>query len=201
MAFTGNCVQSAAISSTSGTSTTKQYASNVTAGNLLVCTVGGFNGTVNPTPTMTCADDVNGAWSAIGPVYTPTDVMPLYIFYKENTAGGSQPTVTVTASRALYFTGAISEYSGVATASSLDKSATGSGTGTAPAATTAATDNADDLVISSFYMSDGTSTVTTPSGATASGAVASSFTCRIKQNNPDAETCAFEDKAVGATGA
>jgi hypothetical protein len=86
------------------------YNSPVVPGNLLIAAVN-----FNSVDTVTVADSVNGAWTAIAPLHTGTggvSTVRMQFFYFPNTAAGT-PTVTATASGShVPFGIAIFEYSG-----------------------------------------------------------------------------------------
>ena len=120
-----------AVTGSSGTTLAIAYGSNVTAGNLLVCHIyanHGISGVADSrSQTFTSAVNVTD-----GATYS------LATFYYANTTGGAD-TVTVTFAGAItYASLQCSEYSGVATASPLDQTASNSQTdpGTATDAVT-----------------------------------------------------------------
>lgn len=137
----------------SGTAITASI-TGVTAGNLLVCTIGIERGTntTNAIPTPT------GGWSvavaAAGPGVPPTFSAycpTVAIFYKENVAAGAHSAAFTGFPIDSYGYAEISEYSGVLTASSLDAAATiatGATSGTSATITSgAANAQVDSLVI------------------------------------------------------
>src|SRR5688572_27664137 len=111
-----------------GATTLVSDAIAMTAGNLVVVTACVLDGAA----TMTCADNVNGSYTAdLGPI-TNADIGRMYIFSKANIAGGST-TVTVTVSDAFIGAMTVWELSGAATSSPLD--ATGSNNANAASCT------------------------------------------------------------------
>lgn len=144
--------------------------SGTTAGNEVVLTVSVSNfGTTSPAPAIGAPSGWSTARADSGPTgsgdYRPT----VGIFYKENIAGGTEnPTVTTPSGS--YSSASISEYSGLATSSSLDvtqanlaSSGTSGNTGT-----TGTTAQADELVIALIHPEDtigATSALSTPASS------------------------------------
>jgi hypothetical protein len=98
--------KTAASFAASASARTLQYASNVTAGSLLTCWV--------PTNTagtsVTVSDNVNGSWTQAGTTVANGGKLGSWWYYK-NSAGGSQPTVTVTPSQSALVTIMLHEHS------------------------------------------------------------------------------------------
>jgi hypothetical protein len=174
-------VQTRALASSDGGATSIALAAafTPTAGNTLILGVDWTGAT-----TASVSDGVN-TWQSTTATSNGDD--HTQIWYAENVAASSvNPTVTFSGS-STFRRLKVSEYSGLATSSSLDKQAQGTGTGTAPTATTATTTQADELVVVSAQFTNDT-TITAGSG----------FTKRI----PSAGTsdALWEDKIVAATG-
>lgn len=108
----------------SATSTTFQYPSSVTAGNLLVCGVSIITGGLAQTVTVT--DDVNGSWQLISQSHEDfTTNLDIYMFYFANTGAG-RPTLTFTSTRSTVFYIHIAEVAGAQTVNPLDGYGVGS---------------------------------------------------------------------------
>lgn len=99
------------------------------AGNFLVC----FIEWEDVVTTVTVSDSANGAWTVLT---HKTDAAPKgVIAYRQNVAGSSTNTITVTFAASVPFSNVlIAEYSGIATASAFDVEAQGSSGGGSTAA-------------------------------------------------------------------
>jgi hypothetical protein len=128
--------------STAVTSTTLAYASNVTAGDLLICVVRG--GT--PLTSITITDSQGNTWTNCT-FQNVNGAGSLQIsFAVANATGGNTVTITPNASTTLRI--AILEYSGTDTSSPLDaENNSSTGTSTAPAASSITPAAANELVI------------------------------------------------------
>lgn len=106
----------------SGTSDTLAYGSSVSAGSLLIMAI-----RVGADKVFTVSDDVNGAWST-----AVTRVLASHgevgIFYFPNAAGGTTTVSVSLDGGATSIRWSIHEYSGAATASVVDQTATADGT-------------------------------------------------------------------------
>ncbi len=138
-----------------------QYASNITAGNLLVAWVA-FE-TSGGTPTVTVSDDVNGAWTRPAGYSRGGTVRAGTFFYFANSAGGSRPTVTATASAVAYMTIALFEYTPPLATVTFDNSVTNAGTSTTPSTGSCPVSGTNDIVVAAFGQGTGNITsCTTP---------------------------------------
>jgi hypothetical protein len=154
-------VQGGAVS-TAGqvTSTTITLSSPVHAGDLLV----GWFGQFASTGQVQVSDNVNGAWTRSSASTTfSSGNGDIALYYLQNSkAAPSGLTITITATSPTFLQGAVHEYSGVATTSSLDKVAVGHGTSTtADSGATGSAAAAGELLFSGLMTgtSPGTATV------------------------------------------
>lgn len=120
------------------------YGSNVTAGNLLVACI-------QVSASYTIAGTTNPTWTLAVKLDDAGSLFYTAIYYVENCAGGAE-TVTVTNGFGSSFAHvAVSEWSGVATSTALDKTAAAIGGGGSHSAydsgATATTSQADELLI------------------------------------------------------
>jgi hypothetical protein len=116
------------------------------------------------------------------------------IMYHENPAVGAGHTFTLTYSGSVFTVHCVAAYSGMATTSLLDKTATGTGNSTSLLTTaTATTTQADELLIGCGTVSD---------GANSSFTAGASYNMRTQQGLAGSGTIGFlEDRIVSATGA
>jgi glucose/arabinose dehydrogenase len=125
------------------TSSSLAFAASNTAGNWIAVAIRAWKAG----PTLTVTDTRGNTYRMAMRFNETVDGMTLAVFYAENVAGGSN-TVTVSgiqSSGTLRF--AILEYSGVATAASLDVTAFAQGTSTAPTTSTVTTTASGSLVL------------------------------------------------------
>ena len=157
------------------------YAASQTAGNLNVVAVG-WNDTTSTVNTVT--DSRGNTYAlAIGP--TSGTGLRQSIYYAKNIAAGAN-TVTVTFSKAAAFVDVrVLEYSGLDTASPLDKTAGAAGSGTTASSGAATTTAANELIFGAGM---------TAAAFTGAG---SGFISRVI-TTPDADNA--EDRSVSATG-
>lgn len=125
------------------------YSSNTTAGNFLAHQAGIWD---SPNPSVT-APTGGGTWSTTtGPTAGATNA---FICYCASATGGAT-TVTVDYGTGFYLRVCISEFSGLATASTLDVQTSNSGTSNSPTSgTTGTTAQADELVLASMAADTG----------------------------------------------
>jgi hypothetical protein len=177
-------VQSRGSDAGSATSANLAYSSNEAAGSLNVVAIRvGVSGR-----TVTVTDNNGGSYSqAVNRVQT-TDGHELFLFYAPNVnSGGCTVTVSISgAATTIRFT--ISEYSGVATSSPLDKTASAQGgSGTSDSGATATTTQAAELVIGATAL-----------GAGAALTAGTGYTLRTTAASPN--KIGIEDKNVSSTG-
>lgn len=127
-----------------GTTLTKVFASGVTAGSLLVCSITWGTGTGN----ASFSDNINGAWGAT--VKTTNDAgngQSVTTSYFPNSGAGTI-TITATTPSADHRGMIITEYSGVATVTPLDGTSAGQvqAAATSHTSPTVTVSQADDLV-------------------------------------------------------
>lgn len=127
------------------TTNTAQFASNVTAGDLILVHAIWGDGT----STINSISDTlgNSFVSAVGPArgFGAGLGASTQLFYAANAVGGTDK-ITVTLSASTYFTLFVYEIAGAATSNPLDVTATGNGTGTLVTTGTAVTTAANDFV-------------------------------------------------------
>lgn len=190
-------VQKTAKFTASAANSVTSAALTTTVGNRLVVTVStwhvfGCTHTVSDNKGNSWANDVTGSTSA-GPGRATIASCNLV-------TAGSGHTITVTSSQSdsgTYFEGNCSEFSGIASSSAVDKTATdpGAASDTSATPTTATTTQADELVVCALHI-NGNSTnchiTDPPSGYTTIG---------VQQDNTT--TCGYQSgyKVVSATGA
>lgn len=134
-------VQSTAHQGT-GASVAKAFASNVTAGNAIIVGVTSFSAALN---AGSCTDSLGNTYTRLAAPAVDGSVQTT-IYYAMNIAGGAC-TVTITPGDSGDVSLVISEFSGLATSSMADQSATGTPNSTTPAtAATGTTAQADELV-------------------------------------------------------
>src|SRR5450755_4512490 len=135
----------AAATATRVASTTIVLSNPVRAGDLLA----GWLGQYDAAGQVQVSDNVNGAWTRSSASTTFSGGGgDLALFYVQNSAAAPWGlTITITATSPTYLQGAVSEYSGVATAGALDQAAAAKGTGTAVDSGPTATVGAGELVV------------------------------------------------------
>ena len=171
----------AATPQTASSSVALTYTAAQTAGNLNIVVVG-WNDT---TSTVSGVTDSKGNTYALAIGPTSGTGLRQSIYYAKNIASGSN-TVTVTFNQAAAFVDIrILEYSGLDTASPLDKTAGAAGAGTTASSGAATTTSATELI----FGAEMTTQTTTGPG--------SGFVSRII-TSPDTDIA--EDKIVSATG-
>lgn len=160
-----------------------------TAGNFVAIT-----GATNNAGTTTYSHSQAGSVQ-VGRAFENNGNDDVTIRYIENIVGGASHTITVTTAAGSYSSLNASEYSGMATSSSLDKSAVGTGLSTSLlTAATATTTQAAELLIGSAHKNYDGSTGPWTAGA--------SYT--LRGNNADTNNGAvtfLEDRIVSSTGA
>jgi hypothetical protein len=159
-------VQSAGSNAASGTTQTQAFASNNTAGNLLICVTDPAVPNILLASSNPVTDTQGNTWvlaaSFINASYTPQ-----YIYYAANCKGGANTVQVVYASASAFPIMAIAEYSGIATVSPLDQGSnitTAQTTGTPYLSPTVNTNQANELLISNVYIAAGQATTLTPAG-------------------------------------
>ena len=170
----------------SGTSLGLAFVSNVTAGNSIIvgCRTGGTTGTV------TVADNLGNTYVQDAEQDQTDDLHRAWIFSAHNVTGGAC-TVTVTVSVSSTLRMCIAEYSGLATSSTLDKTATAQ-----HAASTTPSSGATGTLLIPDELVVGASTVAADSTYTAG----SGYTRRTSApSNAGTARMAMEDKIVAAT--
>lgn len=168
-----------------GGTITYVYPTDITAGELLVC----FGWSDNNTPTLTFADDVNGAWTAFPTVSPVTGVGRVAAAYFPN-AGAGTTTVTLTySSQPTNRVIACGAYDGIATTSPFDVGAsqaqTNPGTGTDAVSTGATGTTAQDNSLAvAFTLVEEPSVTITPNGSWSSAASnTTSFSWNVMDRN------------------
>lgn len=167
----------------------------VTTGNLLVLAVSGFagggGGPWSGTPTISVSGGQAVTWVRVVHAGFGSN-FGIVLYYAQNAIAGSYALTVTPPTGSTDAAVAFAEYSGMLTASVLDKSATGNNTGSSlTTAATAATAQADELIIGAFSHDNNTPTITAGSGFTLRQSVANSST---------SIGIALEEKIVSATG-
>jgi len=172
------------------TSTTIVLANPVHAGDLLA----GWLGQFDAAGQVQVSDNVNGPWTRSSASTTfSSGAGDLALFYVQNSAAAPWGlTITITATAPTYLQGAVSEYSGVATAGALDQVAAAKGTGTAVDSGPTAPVGAGELVVGGVITGGSPGTVTPGSSQ------AQPFTLRAQTSSGSAD---IEDIAASAAGA
>lgn len=135
-------VQTATGGTTSGTSHTVTWGSDTTTGNLFVASI--MVGGASSVSSIT--DSQSNTWTKITSL-TGTSTVTLEIWYSKNITGGTTPTITINHSNQ-QANSIVREFSGLDTASPLDKSAIAAGIGGSPSSgATATTTSANELVV------------------------------------------------------
>jgi chitodextrinase len=171
------------------TSTTIVLANPVHAGDLLA----GWLGQYDAAGQVQVSDNVNGAWTRSSASTTFSNGGgDLALFYLQNSAPAPFGlTITITATSATYLQGAVSEYSGVATAGALDQVAAAKGNGTAVDSGPSAPVGAGELVVGGIITGGAPGTVTPGSSQ------AKPFTLRVQTSSGSAD---IEDIAASNAG-
>jgi chitodextrinase len=172
------------------TSTTIVLANPVHAGDLLA----GWLGQFDAAGQVQVSDNVNGPWTRSSASTTfSSGAGDLALFYVQNSAPAPWGlTITITASSPTFLQGAVSEYSGVATANALDQVAAAKGTGTAVDSGPTAPVGAGELVVGGIITGGSPGTVTPGSSQ------AQPFTLQAQTSSGSAD---IEDIAVSSAGA
>jgi hypothetical protein len=146
------------------------FGQSTTAGNLLVCRVGGYGSTVNATITI-----VGTGWTNAANGYDAANDCTSAIFYKANCgAGETAPSLALASGAALYAD--LTEWSGVATSSPLDQTSSAGGFANGDIFNNAEDTTASDLAIYAVGTFSATSDSVTftdgwkPTGGTAKAA-------------------------------
>jgi hypothetical protein len=142
------------------TSGTISFLSAVTAADTLFCCVSPIN-TSSAAYTIGVSDNINGPWTQAGAFFDAFNCQA-NLFYFPNAAAGS-PTITITSSTSATIGLGIIEYSGLATASPIDVTPTGTATtsGASFPCPNVTTTNANDLILAclAYGGNQGTTTV------------------------------------------
>jgi len=130
------------------TSISASFPANNTAGNFLIVT-----GTAaRPAGTLTIADTAGDTFSpAIGPVTDTTQNVTAYVWYVPSCKGGPN-TVTLTPATAAALEIHISEWTGLATTSPVDQTASATGTGTTASSGAATTTVNGELIFGYTFL-------------------------------------------------
>lgn len=165
----------------SGTSVTVTLPGGTTAGNMLVAVLmSDASDTDTFTPPAGWALAVAHGFNGIGAIVA--------VYYLANCSAGSTSFAFTRGSGGFPFSALVAEYSGLATTSPLDKTATGDGTSGAGSAGSITTTQADELLIFAVNF-DATATVTAGSSMTLEDSL---------QNS--GSTTAWEQRILTATG-
>jgi chitodextrinase len=180
----------AAATATRVTSTTIVLSNPVHAGNLLA----GWLGQYDAAGQVQVSDNVNGPWTRTSASTTfSSGGGDLDLFYVQNSAPAPWGlTITITASSPTYLEGAVSEYSGVATAGALDQVAAAKGNSTAVDAGPTGPVGAGELVVGGIITGGSPGTVTPGSSQ------GQPFTLRAQTSSGSAD---IEDIAASTAGA
>ena len=172
------------------TSTTIVLANPVHAGDLLA----GWLGQFDAAGQVQVSDNVNGPWTRTSASTTfSSGGGDLALFYVQNSAPAPWGlTITITASSPTFLQGAVSEYSGVATAGALDQVAAAKGNSTTVDSGPTAPVGAGELVVGGIITGGSPGTVTPGSSQ------AQPFTLRAQTSSGSAD---IEDIAASAAGA
>jgi hypothetical protein len=142
----------------------KAYGSSPSNGNLLVCTVVGFQAA--GAPTFVISDTQTNTWASAGRSVDATGHMVTEVFFAKNCTGGAD-TVTVTPSVNSVLTMAISEYSGADTVSPNGSSSQATGSGTSPTVAYGSIVLANSLAYGAIgVLNGGADTITVGAGFT-----------------------------------
>ena len=142
------------------TSTTITLSGPVHAGDLLV----GWFGQFDSSGQVQVSDNVNGAWTRSASTTFSSGNGDIALYYlPDSKAAPSGLTITITAASPTFLQGVVNEYSGVATAGSLDQVSVGRGTGTTADSGPTGSVSAGELLFS------GLMTGASPGGVTVNG--------------------------------
>jgi hypothetical protein len=141
-------------------SLSKAFASNVTAGNLLL--VGGVAANDKLVATS-CADSIGGSYTRDSNSFVSSTSTQVSIFSTPNTGGGSN-TVTLTPSASTFMSIGIAELSGMVTASPLDAQNTKSASGSANTIVTSNLVTDQNTAIVGIVSHSSATTTITPDG-------------------------------------
>lgn len=134
----------------STTTSTLPFAGANTAGNFVAVAI---RGGLSSSQVFTVTDSNGNTYKKAAQIGFTVSAVTGAVFYAENIKGGADTvTVSMTVSGPLRF--AISEYSGIATANSLDAFATATGVGTAVSSGSATTTVAGDLLFGTASTAD-----------------------------------------------
>ena len=184
-------VQAGAIATaTRVTSTTIVLANPVHAGDLLA----GWLGQFDAAGPVQVSDNVNGPWTRTSASTTfSSGGGDLALFYVQDSAPAPWGlTITITATSPTFLQGAVSEYSGVATAGALDQVAAAKGNSTTVDSGPTAPVGAGELVVGGIITGGAPGTVTPGSSQ------AQPFTLRAQTSSGSAD---MEDISASAAGA
>jgi len=185
-------VQSTSKTAANVTSTTLAYTANVTAGNLLVAFWACFSPSSGVGHVQAPTDTKGNTWTQVTAISNADSETSCQMFYAiANGSGADTLTFTVSGAASGFLFCAIAEFSGIVAASPLDKTAAGTGSGTAVSSgSTAALAQADELVLGGMCWSGTSTTATETGGATL---IAES------EDNATVQAGSFTFKVVAAT--
>lgn len=147
-----------------GTSASKAYASNVTAGNCLLALTGQYDGTPpGGGPTINTPTDTR--LNVYVPAYAyhvmPSNTQATQGFFTPYTSGGACTVTFSSGSGTGSITGICAEFSGLKTVVGvLDQTGRGAGTGTAVSATSNATTKRNELIVGAMAYESTDTTIT-----------------------------------------
>jgi hypothetical protein len=175
------------VQSASAAAASCAFGSNNTTGNLLVAVLQDSNDPAG----ISLSDTRGNTWVKAISIYNSGSLLSLSIWYVANCAAGAN-TVSVSGGFSGFQVICVGEWSGVATASPLDKTAVAQGTtGSADSGATATTTQADELLIGGMAL-DSSQTLTWTG----------SFTSRASAINGGSNRQGFlADRIVSSTGA
>lgn len=140
-----------------------------TSGSLIVVTCYGYG--ASSTPIASNCTDSKGNTYSLADAIGNGGAEVVAIFYAENITGGASHTVSVNLPGGAFATNIdVLEVTGAATATSLDKHVTGTGTGTNPVTSATGTlSQADEIIICVFAQDTGTNNAISPAATWSSG--------------------------------
>lgn len=147
---------------TSVTSTTKAFASNVTAGNCIVTVESHYDSggaTIN-TPTDTLTHTYLAAINAHTTPGGPPNDQTIRAYYVLNISGGANTVTFNSGSGSCDITGGCAEFSGVATSGALGVVGTADSTGTAVSVSTSGTPDSGSMVVAIMTFNGSDTTIT-----------------------------------------
>jgi O-glycosyl hydrolase len=162
----GTLVQHTSVGAGTQTTYTLPFASNVTSGNFISVVVS----STSATEVYTVTDSLGNTYHQAVQQSQSTGGTTAAIYYAMNISGGAD-NVTVAQSVSAHLNFAILEYSGIATTSALDVTASNTGTGTAVSSGSATTTANGDLLIGGLMASGAGFTFTAGTGYTIEEAV------------------------------